>query len=208
MMCRGSREPPSTGRLARARMSAAIAVACSGGRFASALGSSDGTEPFAGPPSSPTTRETASSTSRRPRPIGSIRSSTSPWAWSLMPSCVSSRTGRADQLHTHLGELAEPGSRRSLIPEAGASVVKPQRQAVALQVAQEGPHHAGGQLRPQTQAAVPVREGVHAGDDLLARLAQEQLERLDDRRLDALVAERLEAGPQLGLEAAQAGIGG
>ena len=53
-----------------------------------------------------------------------------------------------------------------------------------------------------------MRKGVHARDDLVARLAQEQLERLEDRRLDALIAEALEAVAQAGFEAAQARVVG
>ena len=102
----------------------------------------------------------------------------------------------ADQLKADLSELARPTTRRALIAKARARVVEPQRQAVRLQIAEEGAHDAGGELRPQTQPPVPVGEGVHTHDDLLARLAQEQLERLDDRRLHALIAEPFEVCAQ------------
>ena len=50
--------------------------------------------------------------------------------------------------------------------------------------------------------------GVHAGDDLVAGLAQEQLERLEDGRLDAAVAEAFEVVAEAGFETAQAGVVG
>ena len=67
----------------------------------------------------------------------------------------------------------------------------------------EGAHDARGELGAQAEAAVPVRERIHPGDDLVARLPQEQLERLEDRRLDASVAEAFEPLSQLRFETAQ-----
>src|SRR5258708_13955763 len=75
---------------------------------------------------------------------------------------------------------------------------------MALQVVDERAHDAGRQFGAQAQASVPVGEGVHARDDLVARLAQEQFERLENRRLDALIAELLEGAAQAGFEAAEA----
>src|SRR5258708_16023821 len=78
---------------------------------------------------------------------------------------------------------------------------------MALQVVDERAHHARCQFGAQAQASVPVGEGVHARDDLVARLAQEQLERLENRRLDALIAELLESAAQSSLESAEARVG-
>jgi hypothetical protein len=53
-----------------------------------------------------------------------------------------------------------------------------------------------------------VRNEYIRGDDLVTRFAQEQLERLEDGRLDTFVAEALEVASELRLERAQAGVGG
>ena len=119
---------------------------------------------------------------------------------------VRRRARAADQLDAHLGELARTATRRPLIAKAGPGIVQPQRQAVALQVIHERTHDARGQFGPQAQPSVPMRKGIHARDDLVARFAQEQLERLENRRLDALIAELLEGMAQPGFESAKAGI--
>ncbi len=116
--------------------------------------------------------------------------------------------GRTDQLDSDLGELPVAGPGWSLVAEAHPAVVEPHRQAPSVKLRDVGAHDARGQLGPKAEPSIPVREGVHAGDQRVARLAQEELERLDDGRLDARVPKRLEAGAQLRLELAQARVGG
>ena len=51
-----------------------------------------------------------------------------------------------------------------------------------------------------------MRKGIHARDHLVARLAQEELERLENRSLNTLIAKPFEALPQAGFEPPQASV--
>ena len=93
-----------------------------------------------------------------------------------------------------------------LVAEGRAGVVDPDRQRPVAQVLDVGAHDGGGQLRSQAQLPIPVGEAVHAGGDLLAGLAEEQVEVLQHRGVDATVAEPLEMVAQMDGQATQTGI--
>ena len=98
----------------------------------------------------------------------------------------------ADALDADLGELAIPAALGLLVAEGRAGVVDAHRQRSIPQLVDVRPHHRGRQLGPQAQLPVPVGEAVHPGGDLFAGLAQEEIEVLQHRRVDAPVAEALE----------------
>ena len=100
--------------------------------------------------------------------------------------------GRAEQLDAGLGVLAGAAGLGLLVAEDGAAVGEAQRQGLALHPGDVGADDRGGELGAQGDLAVAVVEGVHLRGALLARLAQEELGRLDHGGVDHAVAVRRE----------------
>src|SRR5947208_8313811 len=106
------------------------------------------------------------------------------------------RAGPADALDTGFGELPKAPALRLLIAKGRPDVREPQWQRAVLKVVYVRSHDRGGVLRPQAELAIPMGKRVHPGGDLFPGLAQEQVEVLDDRGLDAPVAVKLENSAQ------------
>src|ERR1019366_7606486 len=109
---------------------------------------------------------------------------------------IERRRTLSDALDTHLRELVLPPCLGPLGSEERTRVVHPNPLDLLVEVgAERGAQCAGGALRPQGQgASATILEGEHLLlDDVRVRshAADEQIGRLDDRRLDCPVAEGL-----------------
>ena len=105
---------------------------------------------------------------------------------------------RAEQFHARLGELARAPRLRLLVAEDRPVIAVALRQWAALPLRHERAHDRGGEFRAEGDLPVAVVERIHLRRPLFARFAEEEFGRLDDRRVDRLVAVRGEAPLQRG----------